>query len=661
MGHKSPKMFISKLVLKGRNKDYTVEFKKGLNVIYGDSDTGKSSILNIINYLLGYKKIKLYSELESNGLYALLEVYLNDKLYTIKRDIFKPSETVEIYPAKVEDIDKIFPMEFSPDYSKSGPSGFFSDFLMDSLGIPRIKVKQAPSKADSDMIRLSFRDIFKFCYMNQDDVGSEYLLDSNNWSVFVKNKETFRFIHNLLDTQISELEQEITEKEKRRTELQKKGETISSFLREVRLDTLEKLEREVESLDNILFQLGVETEKINKLMRSENQYFDDLRSTIVVLEENLRICQRELIEDKLSLEQNRQLAKEYQSDIEKLQAIIEVINKLPEDAVTNFNVLCPLCHATTDMGHLTDDFIINEESLLKNELKSLSKRHKGLESLMTEQRNKISLNEMRLTNLNVDANKARELLDTESQTYITPYIQQRDSFISKKASVLEEKKKLTYLIKVRKQQEEIYNNINIVSSQLDGLREQLTELRKTTPTSQQIRDNLANSLADFVRNVGVRNSNGISLSEKNFLPVVRNKEYSELTSGGLRTIASVGYFLSHLVNGLLNSSNLPSFVMIDTISKYLGKTQLKYLSKTDKVADMTEGVNDPTKRLNMFKYLIRLHKKYGEHHQIIVVDNDIPTELELLLREFTVKRFSVDGRSGFEKGFINDVDYKLIT
>lgn len=658
MAQKSPKMFIAKLILKGRNKDYTVNFKKGLNIIYGDSDTGKSSILNIINYLLGYKKIKSYSELESNCLYAMLQISLNDKIYTIKRNIFKSNEFIEVYPGEIENIEKVFPMEFAPEYNtKCGPAGFFSDFLLESLGIPRIKVKKAPSKADSDMVRLSFRDIFKFSYMNQDNVGSEFLLDSYNWSVFAKNKETFRFIHNLLDTQISELEQEISEKEKNRNELEKKSDAISSFLREVRLDTLEKLESELDHIDNVIIHLDFEIEKINKEMRSDDKYFDELRNAIVILDENIRICQKELFEEKISLEQNRQLAKEYQSDIEKVKSVIEAINKLPNKSNIKLDVTCPLCQSTMHIENLDDEFVITDEETLKNESKSLNKRNKGLKILIEEQRNNIYDKEKRLVNLNGDLVAARELLDIKSVEYVTPYIQQRDSFISKRASVLEERNNLIYLIKVRKQQEQIYNQINIVSSQLKGLREQLTELKKTTPTSQQIRNRLADVLEDFIRNVGVRNPHGISISDKNFLPVIRNKEYSELTSGGLRTIVSVGYFLSHLANGLTNSSNLPSFVMIDTISKYLGKTKTKYLSKTDKVADMSEGVNDPTKRINMFKYLIRLHKKYSEEHQIIIVDNDIPNELELLLREFTVKRFSVDGKTGFEKGLINDADY----
>ncbi|EBM5736309.1 exonuclease SbcC, partial [Salmonella enterica] len=48
---------IERLILVGSRKNYFVEFEDGLNIIHGDSDTGKSSILEFIDYLLGGSSI----------------------------------------------------------------------------------------------------------------------------------------------------------------------------------------------------------------------------------------------------------------------------------------------------------------------------------------------------------------------------------------------------------------------------------------------------------------------------------------------------------------------------------------------------------------------------------------------------------------------------
>ncbi|EFL1607381.1 AAA family ATPase, partial [Escherichia coli] len=65
---------INSLILVGVRKNYVTTFYKGLNVIYGDSDTGKSSILEFINYLLGASSIDLADEIKTSVNYAALEV-----------------------------------------------------------------------------------------------------------------------------------------------------------------------------------------------------------------------------------------------------------------------------------------------------------------------------------------------------------------------------------------------------------------------------------------------------------------------------------------------------------------------------------------------------------------------------------------------------------
>lgn len=211
MSVNSPFIRINQLILVGRSKNYIIPFHNGINIIYGDSDTGKSSILNLIDYALGSSEVYLYQEIESQGKYVLLEVNIRNEVYTIKRDIFSPKSFIEVYYSNIANMDSIFPKEFGPNYKIEGPAGYFSDFMLSALNIPLIKLKQAPTKEDSKVKRLSFRDIFKYCYLDQDEVGSKHLLDIQNPAVAVKNRETFKFIHNVLDSQITNLDSQISD------------------------------------------------------------------------------------------------------------------------------------------------------------------------------------------------------------------------------------------------------------------------------------------------------------------------------------------------------------------------------------------------------------------------------------------------------------------
>ena len=125
-------ILINQLVVVGRNKNYTVNFNPGVNIIYGDSNTGKSSVLNLIDYLLGAKKFKLYPEIEAAARYAVLDVTLNDDRYSIKRDIFDENRVVEVFPCEIARIDEYPAKTYLPNFkanSSYANSGYFSDFL----------------------------------------------------------------------------------------------------------------------------------------------------------------------------------------------------------------------------------------------------------------------------------------------------------------------------------------------------------------------------------------------------------------------------------------------------------------------------------------------------------------------------------------------------
>lgn len=117
---------IDRLILVGSRKNYTVDFEDGLNVIHGDSDTGKSSILEFINYLLGSSSIELADEMLTSLEYAALEITINDEPCTIVRNIFKSNEFIEAYNCQFNDIESYVPKKLAPKFSMtSAPDGFF--------------------------------------------------------------------------------------------------------------------------------------------------------------------------------------------------------------------------------------------------------------------------------------------------------------------------------------------------------------------------------------------------------------------------------------------------------------------------------------------------------------------------------------------------------
>jgi hypothetical protein len=654
----SPFLYIEKLVIVGRDRNYTVPFDKGLNIVYGDFDTGKSSILNLIDYLLGASEFDTYDEIEINGKYALLQVNLNEKVYTIKRDLFDKNEFIEVYPSIIEEMDIVFPREYGPNYSKKGSDGYISDFLLQSLNIPLIKVKEAPTKEDSPTKRLSFRDIFKYCYLNQDDVGSKLLLENSNFTKYVKVKETFKFLHMVLDTQIADLELELKEKVTLKNKKEETFSNVSAFFRDTKLDSLDSLNEELDKISNSLIEVEHNIERLTSSITSDTKQFDDIREMVRIYELQIIQKEEEKSSKELSLEQKQRLKKDYQSDIKKLEVSLEITKNLPKNEVSDVN--CPICERQMNLEKLRHKLGENPVSEIEQELKHLTGHIKSINLLIEEDISYISKIDQRIVVLKENVNNYKDFLDVETNKFISPYIVQRDALISQKATLLEKKNRINHLKKLRIKLSELAKEVNLLSQQIIEIRKNIDTLKLNAPSVSGIIQNLADKLDDFLKFIPIKNPENINISTTSFLPIVRNRDYVKLTSGGLRTLVSIGFFVSLVRNSLVSNTFLPRFLMIDTVGKYIGKTDsvksndLKN-SETNIEEDIKEQIGDPSKFHNLYQFFVDLHKSYGSQMQIILVDNDLPENLEQSLQQFVVKHFRRDGRDNCDIGLIDDV------
>jgi AAA domain len=642
----SSRLKINRLELVGRDKNYIVNFHGGLNIIYGDSDTGKSSILDLINYSLGSSSVKMYEELEIHGQQVLLEVVLNGEIFTIERDIHRPNRLINVYACNIENIEYNFPLQLGPNYKKQGPNGFFSDFLLESLNIPLVEVRQSPTKPDSKTTRLSFRDIFKFCYLDQDNVGNQHILDQKNFVLFTKNKETFKFIHDVLDTQLLQLQKELAEKKQKRAKFLEEYNIVSSFLRETRLDTEENINRKLQEIDIELRFVGNEISKINTTLLSDTEKFEYLRQDIASLENKINFAYSEKSIKETQLEQNIRLKKEYKKDIEKLEASIEI--KENEDFhEQEVDAKCPVCDRGIELNVMSNLVFENyTPDILKNEVKKFKSRINDIDGLIIEQRNTVYILENDLIQWKRELAQHKNTLDMNTQEIISPYLAQRDEFMSKRAALHENKNRILYYQQIRNTLNKLNQNAEKIDEQIRELRSKLEELKDGTPELKQVLGDIADILSNYLNDIPIRNAYGISINAKTFLPIVRNRDYHELTSGGLRTIVSIGYLLSLLIYGARNNTYLPTILMIDTVGKYLGTSDID-------PKDAEEHINDPTKYHNLYRYLMNVSEELHETHQIIVVDNQLPGELSSSLQQYVIKHFSVDDE-GDGKGFIDN-------
>jgi hypothetical protein len=652
---KNNQFALGRLILVGHRKNYVVQFRHGLNIIYGDSATGKSSILECVNYLLGSSKLDFDVEIEAAVAHLALEIVSAGQPYLIKRDIFNPARHIEVYPSTFEGAANHFPKLYVPSYKQpSAESGYFSDFLLELMGIAPVKLRTAPSKDDSGVARLSFRDIFKFCYLRQDDVGAKNILNAHVPVLSVKTRQTFKYIFNLLDESLAALEAQSSDLRTKKKRLETKYSDVSDFLRQTDFRSSVSIDDEINALDEQIEVLEHQLSELNQRYTSDTASSRYLRELLEQHKSTLAMLSADRQEAERQIERFVRLRNDYQEDMARLAALQSskslLGTELPEGGI------CPVCDKPLELSDLRDAFDLTATEKVTGESLSLGRRIKEVDQLAAEERHRLQSIIVRQRDLNDEYDRASSLLDQEVASQVSPYLAERDGISAGLATLKERKNQTEHAAKIRRLQHSIFEEIEQLAKSIGELELKAEGLRAKAPSLHEILMLLADELNKYLGFINIRDRRGVGIDEQTLLPVLRGREYRSITSGGLRTILSVGYFLVIAKLAASGRANMPPLLMIDTVGKYLGKTNAA-LPDTDRASDEAEGVTDPLKYQHMYEYMARCASDAlakNEHLQILVVDNDIPQTLQRELDPCVVARFSSIGEDGLPIGLIDD-------
>jgi hypothetical protein len=330
---KNSGFYLTELRLSGNNlENALIKFEKGLNVITGPTNTGKSFIYQCINYMLGgstppknIQEARSYKEI-------YLEIQSNDgNFYTLKSDLI--GGKFQLFDSKIDKIS----LGSNPKYldRKHNPinEDNVSAFL---LSLNKLSNKKIRVNESGKTRSLSYRDLIKFLMVSEERIITQ---ESPIVSHYTKKTEELNTLKLLLtgrdDSGISIplSSKEITHRKGKielLTELINNSESFQS--REIsNTQLIESLDKVNLSINEIasnfntkkLLYLSIEKEHITKLE---------------VLQKNL--SEKNILSE--LLKRSNILKQQYETDISRLNATIEASYLLSNNSVEGES--CPLCH-----------------------------------------------------------------------------------------------------------------------------------------------------------------------------------------------------------------------------------------------------------------------------------------------------------------------------
>lgn len=641
------KLIVKKMRVEGAEYRRTLNFSNSLNIIAGDIYSGKSLVLRLIDYVFGKDSINLSVQkaLDKYCDKVFLEVEVNSHIYTIKRNLKRGKNKFYIYYCNLNKIE-----DFTP---KALLKKEFNIFIMEILDIPLSKLIKSKSKSeDKELETLGIRDVFRFLYIDQHDLGTNNFLKGNDINKKRKNKPMINVMMNLIKEDKDGVKEEIA---KIANEINANKKIISG------LNALEK-EYEYDSYEEQLEERAIIEKKIESAKARKNELIRKIENKEPVtnpIYEKLLIdrnnyifklnkLNEELDDKDIELSSRNNLLQSYEIELEEVYATKEVNYKLEN---INHILKCPLCSSNVsmeNMNHIEYDFSFDLVKEIEEKKYTLS----NIIDRLKDDINNIERNKQCYLNKIDHINKALKkytLNTTINMSYVNELedINNMINYFNEEKQIYQEHIRIKNKIDEKKLENERKN------AKLDELNIKRDTLIQESNIRDKIIDEMNSSYIDILKILKYNIDKGTYIDKDNYIPYYNGASVYEHDSGGVLVCIQIAYIASIIITSFKNENlgvKYPRLIMLDTIGKYLGAYKLIHTSENKEIELMDEqAYND----------LYKILEHISEICQVIIVDNTPPKSqnkyIKYIFRNKSNRRESIsdEGLIDLSKNEIN--------
>jgi hypothetical protein len=620
----SPLLKIRRVVVTGE-LGCDIKLDNGINIIKGESfqgdisasnNCGKTLFTDLIKYGLGDRDKFTSGDIAEKIQTLALEVELNNKIFTIIRDLKSYSARLSIYEASYEKDIELREPSFQTD-----PKTTYSDFLLDQLNIPKVRVPIS-NKPGATIRPITFQDFMRVFYMDQKNSFQEIL---NKVSPEWLKTKTFKILLGMskeeeeqLQLRIKELIDKISSKEKEIT-------NNTNFLKrsgaQNRIDIIEKRNTIYDKINS----LAVEINTLKQKMRGDRGLTDDLRDQLDQLDKRVVSLQESKNKILVKLDDFRSLRNSLSNDREKLDKTREANFILSS---IDFG-RCPRClqEITAEMKKREDDsncMLCGRELIVKESDIRILDRKNVVEEEIKETDILLEKYQADLKNLDIELDKyikgktvLQNELDSQSSSYVSPFVDELER-------LLHERNSHNAQVELLEQQLRLWQSLEESEIELSELRIEQRKLQTAlaeldTRDDEKIR-RLSEYYESFLRGSQFPKLISARISPETLMPLVNGHAYTEDTGIGFISVKVIGFHFSLLRFSLDIPCYYPRFLMMDSPRQF--------------------DINPETYKSMLLQLFGVEKKRKKSDFQLILTTRDLPEDLE----PFVIERLNSKNR-----------------
>lgn len=615
----SSSFFIKNLSVTGfGKKPASVEFKQGLNVVAGASDTGKTFIFQCVDFMLGGQKPPKPIK-ESNGyekVILVIETY-DGELYTLERNLTGGS-----FQIKKGDL----PFEVYGEKLSYDPNNI-ATFLLTLCGLQDVQLRK---NAQNSKIRLSFRDVAGLCLVDEKTIISEDSPANHSGESVTRTKEQSLFYYFLAGKDATSLV-EIEDPKILKNKIAGKIELIKEIIQR----TQEKLDEfEGQNVGELQKELDAQYELLNLDYKTSIAEIDKLRNQKATYFKNVEKLESKKLFNKELLARFELLDKHYVSDRSRLEFISEGSFLLNQLTVVN----CPICGSEMNEAHTDhiekyhDDNENFEESLVK-ELSKIILKQTELNQTISQLKDDNAKQDNSIRKVKLRIEEIDEALNN-SLTPVSKSLRQRLQIVSESRASLDRYKSLS-------------SDITSYNTQLNSLNELSTKKIQINETERVEQSTLFTEFCKTVEAVlnewQYPNITSLTFDTKSSVFDIKINNSPRSTNGkGYRAITYTAFVYGLMKYAISRERKHPKFMILDS--------PLTTFKERDGNQNSVEQIDQNVES----SFFISL-AKVDQGEQVIILENKEP-EISLI-KNMNYIHFS--GQKGIgREGFFEVTDFK---
>lgn len=586
------KFLIHELYIVFTKSRETIKFTD-FTYFYGPMGAGKSTIARLVDFCLGGSlgEKEMTPALQSEFVSASLSLNIGGTDLELRRDC--GTNFIRANWTSGDELIEVMVPARAADGEVIPGSGIevLSDLIYVLGGETPPKVRKSKVKEDSDLARLSLRDLLWYCYLDQDSMDSSFfhLEGEAEFSKRLKSRDVLRFLVGFHQEQVSELEVKLELQRAERVKCEAGAQAIKEALSEAEFATEVELAGIRRALEQKLSELESEIGSIRDGLSSAKPHAMEglqaearsLAGEVAALELSSRELKDVLGKDRshrnelLSLStrfRRTQSAREVLGGV-KFEDCPQCGRELPERPLDD----CPVCglkHSENPTGNLDEASAEKDLDARVAELDDLIKRH---ESFL--RRNDRILRELQARKASVDSE-----LNRVARDYDSAYLSRALESEKQRAAIRQQLADLSRI-------EVLVRRIGALSERVERL---VLEERKTRAELKEAREKAENDTQNLERLKslflncllrsklsGFYTDDCVEMRSPHFLPEVTSAgggdlavtSFSNLGSGGKKTLFKCCFAVA--VHRLASEVGalLPTLLIIDSPMKNTSERQ----------------------------------------------------------------------------------------